>query len=161
METATIVHEPALPRTWRTDGNLRYEVAMNSIIITLNVAAILHMAMRTHQIPVDENVSGPVMIFTSTYALAILFNGLLWLEACDDDSLLCVTYFVGRLCHTFGFCIFLCLIYSISHLTLYITLPCLLWFIPAMIAPCCPQLWRGEPAWWNFVKQPQSTATIV
>ncbi|EOA34664.1 hypothetical protein CARUB_v10022228mg [Capsella rubella] len=127
QEASTIVQEPLLSRAWR-DGSLRYEVAMNLIIIVLIVAAILHI--HSHHIPLDENV---------------------------------IAYFMGRITHTSGFCLFLSLVSLISNLALYIALLGLLWFVPAMIAPCFPQLYRGEPAWWNFVvmQQPHSTVSIV
>ncbi|EOA34144.1 hypothetical protein CARUB_v10021646mg [Capsella rubella] len=163
QEATTIVqHEPLLSRAWR-DGSLRYEVAMNLIIIVLIVAAILHM--RSHHIPLDEYVGSTLLgTFILWYAICFLGSCVMWVSAFGftDESLFSEIYFIGRMTHTLGFCVFLCLLYSISHLALYIALLCFLWFVSALFAPCCPQLWRGEPAWWNFFrKQPQSTVSIV
>ncbi|CAL9224486.1 unnamed protein product [Arabidopsis halleri] len=73
--------------------NLRYDVAMSSIIIILNIAA--------------------------TFCIC-------WFKAIEN-VLASKAYFVGRICHTLGFCVFLDLLYSISpHLALYFGLPCLL-----------------------------------
>ncbi|XP_023643320.1 uncharacterized protein LOC17896035 [Capsella rubella] len=164
-QTATIVqHEPLLSRAWR-DGNLRYDVAMNLIIIVLIVAAILHI--HSHHIPLDENVIGfKAMIFLSIcYPNSFMYSCMAWGGAfgSEDEMSLFEAYFMGRITHTSGFCLFLSLVSLISNLALYIALLGLLWFVPAMIAPCFPQLYRGEPAWWNFVvmQQPHSTVSIV
>ncbi|XP_023643314.1 uncharacterized protein LOC111831926 [Capsella rubella] len=162
MQTTTIVHEPLIRREWRIDGNLRYEVAMNLIIIVLIVAAILHM--RSHKIPLDELLdSGGVLAVVSTvYAMYFLCSCIMWVSTFgfEDESLLYETYYMGRLTHTLGFCVFLCLLYSISLLALCIGLLGFLWFVTALIAPCCPSLRRGESAWWNFVVMQEQPFTV-
>ncbi|KAG2307594.1 hypothetical protein Bca4012_083411 [Brassica carinata] len=60
MSRATIVDEPSVPsprRTWRTDRHLRYDVAMSTIIIILITDVVLHMTLRAHKIPLDDNCS--------------------------------------------------------------------------------------------------------
>lgn len=144
----------------RTNGHLRYDVAMNTFIITLIIEAVLHMmTLRAHKIPLDDNVEGLLCTFITAYLCVISINCALW--ASEDEECLPAIYIMGRLGHTLGFCIFLCLLYSISHLAMYVALLGLLWFLPAMFTPCCPCLWRGESAWWNFVKKPQPTGAIV
>ncbi|XP_020875623.1 uncharacterized protein LOC9304880 isoform X2 [Arabidopsis lyrata subsp. lyrata] len=136
--TATTVHEyPSRLRVWWMNKDLRYNIAMNSFILILNIAAILYMI--THKIAAIENV------------------------------LASKAYFVGRICHTFGFCNFFNLLYSVSpHLALYFGLPCLLGFVAVMIAPGCPYLWEGLcnkvqelRDKWKYVKRPQSSVVIV
>ncbi|CAD5333351.1 unnamed protein product [Arabidopsis thaliana] len=86
-----------------------------------------------------------------------------------ENVLASKAYFVGRICHTFGFCIFVDLLYSVSpHLALYFGLPCLLGFVAVMIAPSCPYLWKGLcnkvqelRDWWKHVNRPQSSVVIV
>ncbi|EFH45067.1 hypothetical protein ARALYDRAFT_494170 [Arabidopsis lyrata subsp. lyrata] len=76
---------------------------------------------------------------------------------------------VSHICHTFGFCNFFNLLYSVSpHLALYFGLPCLLGFVAVMIAPGCPYLWEGLcnkvqelRDKWKYVKRPQSSVVIV
>ncbi|CAH2079888.1 unnamed protein product, partial [Thlaspi arvense] len=63
VATSFLDVEPLFPRQTWMNGNLRYEVAMNFIIIILNVAVTLYMTMRSHKIPLDENVVGPVLCF--------------------------------------------------------------------------------------------------
>lgn len=162
--TATVLDESSVPNprsTWRMDGQLRYDIAMNTIIIILITDAILHMTLRAHKIPVDDIVMGLLLTFAFWYAVVTMINYMYWVVASEDEEYLRALYTNGRLGHTLGFCTFLCLLYSISHLAMYVALLCLLWFVPAMFAPCCPCLWRGEPAWWNFVKKPQPTVDIV
>ncbi|CAN6866283.1 unnamed protein product [Brassica oleracea] len=150
MSSATVLDESSVssPRsTWRMDGQLRYDIAMNTIIIILITDAVLHMTLRAHKIPLDDNVVGLLCTLVVPYMVVITINCGYWLTETEDEGL--------------GFCILLCLLYSISHLAMYVALPCLLWLVPAMFAPCCPCLWRGESAWWNFVKQPQPRVDIV
>ncbi|EOA18686.1 hypothetical protein CARUB_v10007261mg [Capsella rubella] len=141
----TIVHEsPSLLRVWWMNKNLRYDVAMSSIIIILNIAAIVYMI--THKIPLSRDT------------LAIE-NNILALKA---------TTF-GRIYHLFGFCVFLELLYLISPpLALHFGLPCLLYSVAVIIAPGCPHLWKGLcnrvqelRDWWKHVNQPQSSVVNV
>ncbi|VVA91104.1 unnamed protein product [Arabis nemorensis] len=163
MTSATMVHEaPSLRREWRMNGG--YDVVMHMIIIILNIAAILYM--RKHKIPLDDQLWGPLIDFTACYFAGWLISCAFWCTAAIEDvslpEALCIAYIMGRVCHTLGFCIFLGLLYSISHrLPLYFGLPCSLWLLPAMIAPCCPCLWRGEQAWWKFVNQPPESADTI
>lgn len=143
--------------------NERYDVAMHMIIIVLNIAAILYMRM--HKIPLDDYLWGPCAAFTACYFTGLIISYGIWSIAIEDVSpseTLFAAYFMGRVCHTLGFCIFLGLLYSISHrLPLYFGIPCSLWLLPAMIAPCCPCLWRGEQAWWKFANQPPESADAI
>ncbi|CAH8330283.1 unnamed protein product [Eruca vesicaria subsp. sativa] len=162
MSSATIVDEPNPHNLiWWTNRHLWYDVAMNTIIIILITDAVLHMTLRAHKIPLDDNIeqSGAVYMLAAAYGLVTYINFASWMT--KDEEWLLAIYIMGRIGHTLGFCIFLCLLYSISHLAMYIALLCFLWLVPAMFAPCCPCLWRGEPAWWNFVQKPQSTVAIV
>ncbi|KAH0885553.1 hypothetical protein HID58_061649 [Brassica napus] len=122
--------------TWRMDGQLRYDIAMNTIIIILITDAVLHMTLRAHKIPLADNVEGLLCTFVVAYVFVITTNCGYWLTASEEEVCLLGIYIMGRLGHTLGFCIFLCLLYSISHLAMYVALPCLLWLVPAMFAPC-------------------------
>ncbi|KAJ0236702.1 hypothetical protein HA466_0254040 [Hirschfeldia incana] len=129
MSSATVLDEFSVPN-WRMNGQFRYDIAMNTIIVILITDAVLHMTLRAHKIPLNDNVEGLLYTFSFAYALFIILTYVLW--ATEDERCLPTIYIMGRLGHTL-----------------------------AMFAPCCPCLWRGEPAWWNFVKQPQPTVDIV
>lgn len=152
----------------RMNKNLQYDVAMSSIIIILNIAEIVYMI--THKIPLSKASFVLPTLVTSIvyYVLAGMFSCIIWVKAIENVSA-SKGYFVGRICHTSGFGIFLDLLYSISpHLAIHFGLPCLLWFVAAMVAPCCPYLWKELcnrvqelRDWWKFVNQPQSSVVIV
>ncbi|EOA34134.1 hypothetical protein CARUB_v10021636mg [Capsella rubella] len=100
-----------------------------------------------HKIPLDELLdSGGVLAVVSTvYAMYFLCSCIMWVSTFgfEDESLLYETYYMGRLTHTLGFCVFLCLLYSISLLALCIGLLGFLWFVTALIAPCCNCSYAG------------------
>ncbi|CAA7055411.1 unnamed protein product [Microthlaspi erraticum] len=148
--STTNVGETHFSRLWRKDGNLRYGVAMTNIIITLNIAAIVYINMTKPKIHVDDLVLEYVLCFGMFYMTTIMLSCACWFMAMDhDEDAGC--YLAGRIGHTLGFSMFLGFLYAISpRLALYFGLPCLLWFIPAMIAP-----WFPCGTWWNFAKQPQ------
>ncbi|CAF1858732.1 unnamed protein product [Brassica oleracea var. botrytis] len=106
--------------TWRMDGQLRYDIAMNTIIIILITDAVLHMTLRAHKIPLADNVEGLLCTFVVAYVFVITTNCGYWLTASEEEVCLLGIYIMGRLGHTLGFCIFLCLLYSISHLAMYL-----------------------------------------
>ncbi|CAE6206985.1 unnamed protein product [Arabidopsis arenosa] len=166
----TIVHEsPSLLRAWWMNKNLRYDVAMSSIILIINIAAIVYMI--THKIPLNKADPALLILVVSIifYVLFGIVSCISWVMAIENVRLASEAYVYGRIGHTSGFGIFLDLLYSISpHLALHFGLPCLLWFVAAMIAPCCPYLWKGLCKrvqelrdWWKFVNRPQSSVVIV
>lgn len=149
--------------------NLRYDVAMSSIILIINIAAIVYMI--THKIPLNK--ADPALLILVVSIIFYVWFGIVscisWVMAIENVRLASEAYVYGRIGHTSGFGIFLDLLYSISpHLALHFGLPCLLWFVAAMIAPCCPYLWKGLCKrvqelrdWWKLVNRPQSSVVIV
>ncbi|CAL9224477.1 unnamed protein product [Arabidopsis halleri] len=52
--TETVFHEsPSLLRLWWMNSNVRYDIAMNSFIIILNIAAIMYI--KFNKIPLNED----------------------------------------------------------------------------------------------------------
>ncbi|CAA7055645.1 unnamed protein product [Microthlaspi erraticum] len=164
LPIATIVREsPSLLRTWWMNKNLQYDVAMSSCIIIINIVAILHM--RTHNIPFTSNddLSVLMMMFVMFYISSGIGSCISWIVAIEHDEALEPALFIGRFCHTMGFGIFFILLYCISpHLALRFGVPGLIWFVAALVAPCCPSIWRclcqtvqELRDWWKYVNQPR------
>lgn len=131
---------------------------MSTIIIIINIAAILYM--RTHKIPLktDNRVLLPLIYFVMLYIITGFLSFVYWTGAAidnvdnaDEDALLC-----GRVAHIMGFCIFLDLFYCISpHLALRFGVPLLLLFVAALVGSfsVCMERCMNE-VWWKFVNQP-------
>lgn len=121
----------------RKNKNLQYDVAMNSFIIILNIEAILYM--RTHKIPLNIYDAESLTFIVAFYFFFGAASCTIWVLAIKNVSLCETAYIPGRICHTFGFGVFLHLLYYISpalFVRLNFGLPCLLWFVAAMIGPC-------------------------
>ncbi|CAA7055648.1 unnamed protein product [Microthlaspi erraticum] len=165
---ATIIHEsPSLLRTWWMNKNLQYDVAMSSFIIIINIVAFVRVI--TYKIPFynDENQLPLILVFVMFYILSGIVSCNLWVRAIEDVNSSQVALYVGRICHTLGFCIFFGLLYCISpHLALRFGVPGLIWFVAALVAPCCssfPSIRSGLCQkvqelryWWKRVNQPRS-----
>ncbi|CAA7055644.1 unnamed protein product [Microthlaspi erraticum] len=164
--TATIVHEsPSLLRTWWMNKNLQYDVAISSCIIIINIVAIVHMI--THKIPFyDDDQVHLILVFVIFYIFSGMVSCKFWVRAIEDVHATEVALYVGRICHTMGFCIFFGLLYCISpHLALRFGVPGLIWFVAALVSPCCPSfpsIWSGlcqkvqeQRDWWKYVNQPR------
>ncbi|EFH45066.1 hypothetical protein ARALYDRAFT_330647 [Arabidopsis lyrata subsp. lyrata] len=138
--TETVFHEsPSLLRLWWMNSNVRYDIAMNSFIIILNIAAIMYI--KFNKIPLNE----------------------VWISGIKDSSQCKDAYIIGRICHNLGFVIFLHLCYCIStRLALFVGLlfglPCWLWYANAMFGPTLCKEMEAQRDWWKFVSQPQSVA---
>ncbi|KAG7543719.1 hypothetical protein ISN45_Aa07g036050 [Arabidopsis thaliana x Arabidopsis arenosa] len=70
--TATTVHEyPSRLRVWWMNKDLRYNIAMNSFILILNIAAILYMI--THKIiAVESDITETLLSFGGLYIICFL-----------------------------------------------------------------------------------------
>ncbi|CAA7055642.1 unnamed protein product [Microthlaspi erraticum] len=169
LPSATIVREtPSLLRRWWMNKNLQYYVAMSSFIIIINIAAIVHM--RTHKIPFNnDNLVTFVVWFSTFYIISGIGSCCAWFVAIDEVEVSEGASYAGRVAHTMGFGIFFVLLYSISpHLALLFGVPCLIWFVAFMVAPCCPSIWKGLCItveiirdWWKYVTQPGSEVVYV
>ncbi|CAA7055641.1 unnamed protein product [Microthlaspi erraticum] len=170
LPSATIVREtPSLLRTWWSNKNLQYDVAMSTIIIIINIAATVHMI--THKISFNKDFLVTYMMawFVPFYIIFGIFSCILWFMAIEDVKQSEAALYVGRFAHTMGICIFFELLYCISpHLALRFGVPGLIWFVAAMVAPCCPYMWRGLcqtvqdiKDWWKHVNQPRSVVVTV
>lgn len=134
--------------------NLRFDIAISSIIIILNIAAILYML--THKIPLDEQVIGPLIYIGLPYLYVCLLSFTCWGLAIKHGTSSDDACIAGRISHMLGFLVLLCLLYCISHnLAIHFGLPCLIWFLPAIIVPCHPSHREDSE------EQPQSAVDIV
>lgn len=138
---------------------------MSSIIITINIAAIVHM--RTHKIPFNND--DLLALFILFYIISGIVSCILWCVAIEDVEVSKGASYVGRIAHTMGFCIFFVLLYCISLTpwALRFGVPGLIWFVVVMVAPCCPYIWRGLCQtgqvlrdWWKYVNRPQPVVNV-
>ncbi|CAA7055647.1 unnamed protein product [Microthlaspi erraticum] len=165
--SGTIIHEyPSLFRAWWTNKNLQYDVAMSSLILIINIVAIVHM--RTHNIPFNNEYDqvSAMTLFVMFYISSGIGSCISWIVAIEHDEALEPALFIGRFCHTMGFGIFFILLYCISpQLALRFGVPCCIWFIAALVAPYCPSfpsIWsclcqtvQELRDWWKYVNQPR------
>ncbi|CAH8384886.1 unnamed protein product [Eruca vesicaria subsp. sativa] len=70
---------PSLLRSWWTNNNLRYDAAISSVLIILNVEAIMYMT--THEIPLPGN-------FLAYFELAFAEKSLH--RVAEEESELCM-----------------------------------------------------------------------
>ncbi|CAH8277360.1 unnamed protein product [Arabidopsis lyrata] len=160
--TETVFHEsPSLLRLWWMNSNVRYDIAMNSFIIILNIAAIMYI--KFNKIPLNEGVIAFLAFIAFFYFIFGLISCLVWISGIKDSSQCKDAYIIGRICHNLGFVIFLHLCYCIStRLALFVGLlfglPCWLWYANAMFGPTLCKEMEAQRDWWKFVSQPQSVA---
>ncbi|VVB00674.1 unnamed protein product [Arabis nemorensis] len=117
---------PSLLRAWWMNKKLRFDVAMSSIIMILNIEAIFYM--RTHNIPYGYDKQ-------DAYVFGLISHISGWgvfLRLLYDISPQ-LALFVGL---NFG-------------------LPCLLWLVAVMIVPCLWSGVQAVRGWWKFVNQPE------
>ncbi|AED94266.1 transmembrane protein [Arabidopsis thaliana] len=128
--TATIVHESPSPlRVWWMKTNVRYDIAMNSSIIILNIAAILYMKFT--KIPFNEVAESWIAYVMGRICNNIGFVIFLHLLYCISTRL---ALFV----------------------VLHFCLPYWLWYIAT--STITGLLLCELRDWWKFVNQPQSVA---
>ncbi|KAG7611074.1 hypothetical protein ISN44_As05g031890 [Arabidopsis suecica] len=157
--TATIVHESPSPlRVWWMKTNVRYDIAMNSFIIILNIAAILYM--KFNKIPFNE-VAESWIGFIPLYFIFGILSCIFWILGITDLSFCEGAYAMGRICNNIGFVIFLHLLYCIStrlalFVGLHFCLPYWLWYIAT--STITGLLLCELRDWWKFVNQSQSVA---
>ncbi|CAA7055578.1 unnamed protein product [Microthlaspi erraticum] len=162
----TIVNEsPSLLRTWWSNKNLQYDVAMSIIIIIINIAATVDMRTHNHKSPFDKDDPDKLMtLFIILYIISGIVSCIVWVMAIENVTLSGLASFYGRLSHISGFCMFFKLLSCISpHLPLLFGVPGLIWFVAALVAPCFPFIWKGLCQtvkelgdWWKYINQPQS-----
>ncbi|CAL9224483.1 unnamed protein product [Arabidopsis halleri] len=125
--TETVFHEsPSLLRLWWMNSNVRYDIAMNSFIIILNIAAILYM--KFNNIPSNEVCKDAYIMGRICHNIGfVIFLHLLY---CISTRL---ALFVG----------------------LHFGLPCWLWYANAMFGPTLCKEMEALRDWWKFVSQPR------
>lgn len=74
--------------------NVRYDIAMNSFIIILNIAAILYM--KINKIPSDE-VDDSLLVLFISYFLFGLGSCMCWIMGITELILCEVAYVFGRI----------------------------------------------------------------
>ncbi|KAL9281565.1 hypothetical protein AtEden1_Chr5g0121531 [Arabidopsis thaliana] len=125
--TATIVHESPSPlRVWWMKTNVRYDIAMNSSTIILNIAAILYM--KFNKIPFNEVAESWI-----AYAMG---------RICNNIGLVIFLHLL--------YCISTRLALFV---VLHFCLPYWLWYIAT--STITGLLLCELRDWWKFVNQPQ------
>ncbi|KAG7548359.1 hypothetical protein ISN44_As12g035510 [Arabidopsis suecica] len=151
--TATTVHEyPSRLRVWWMNKDLQYNIAMNSFILILNIAAISYMI--THKIAVESDITTDLLSgFGVSYIICVLVSFISWIVAITDVSVCDLGYTSGCVSHNLGFVVLLHFLYCIS--LNFALLVGLLYVLPFFLCLLCIAM-QALRDWWEFVNQPQS-----
>ncbi|VVB00672.1 unnamed protein product [Arabis nemorensis] len=146
----------SLLSAWWMNKNLRFNIAMGSIIMILNIKAIFYI--KTQKISVDIDHAPLLPLFTFSYIVGDLLSCLFWVSAITEVKDCQGAYVCGLTGHITGFVVFIHLLSFISSQSaLYVGLIfglCMLPFVAVMMGPCLSSCVQEVQDWWEFVNQP-------
>ncbi|XP_010448154.1 PREDICTED: uncharacterized protein LOC104730651 [Camelina sativa] len=153
--TTVDLSPPSPLRAWWVNSNVKFDIAMNIIILILNIATTKYVI--AHKIPLTAG--GTFLCLSMDSAVLSL---LTWQTAEYMDDSVRDSYLLGRTIQTLGFGYFLDLFYAISpHLALGLGIPCLIWFVVTMIWPSLCTIVQQLRNRWMARNQPKEASKVA